>query len=123
MPHVLVIGFDPTAVPGVDATAILAAMDTQFAEFTALGIDTGMALVAPGQPADPIVVPVLTERDWDVVLIGAGIRKPDHELELFEHLVNLVHRHAPNAAIAFNSHPGDTLQAAQRHLPGHQPTH
>jgi hypothetical protein len=114
---VLIIGYDPTTIPGADATAILTAMDDQTTQFTTLGIDTRLAMVAPGQPAEPAIVPALTERDWDVVVIGAGIRKPDQALTDFEQVVNLVHRHAPHAAIAFNSNPHDTITAAQRWLP------
>ena len=32
-------------------------------------------------------------------------------------VINLVHRHAPHAAIAFNSNPVDSLDAARRWLP------
>jgi hypothetical protein len=37
-------------------------------------------------------------------------------LELFEKVVNLVRRHAPEAAIAFNNSPDDTADAALRWL-------
>jgi hypothetical protein len=37
-------------------------------------------------------------------------------LELFEKVVNLVRQHAPDAAIAFNSSPEDTADAALRWL-------
>ena len=51
---------------------------------------------------------------FDAVLIGAGVRTaPDHFL-LFEKLINAVHRHAPQAAICFNTNPTDTAAAVQR---------
>lgn len=50
------------------------------------------------------------------MLIGGGIRKTDDLVELLEQVVNLAHRHAPQAAIAFNTNPGDSVQAAQRQL-------
>jgi hypothetical protein len=37
-------------------------------------------------------------------------------LGLFETVVNLVHKAAPNAAIAFNTRPEDTAEAAARQL-------
>ena len=40
----------------------------------------------------------------------------DDLVALLEQIVNLAHRHAPQAAIAFNTNPGDTVQAAQRWL-------
>ncbi len=45
---------------------------------------------------------------------GAGIRTADDQLELFEQVINLVRRHAPGAAIAFNATPSDTYEAAAR---------
>lgn len=44
-------------------------------------------------------------------MIGSGVRD---QLELFERTVNLVRRHAPDAAIAFNTSPSDTFDAAAR---------
>jgi hypothetical protein len=48
------------------------------------------------------------------VVIGGGLRIPPKSLLLFEQLVNAVHRAAPNAAIAFNTSPPDTADAAAR---------
>jgi hypothetical protein len=48
------------------------------------------------------------------VVIGAGVRLPPKSLWLFEALVNALHQSAPNAAIAFNTHPRDTADAAAR---------
>jgi hypothetical protein len=45
-------------------------------------------------------------------VVGGGVRRG--ELELFEQVVNLVRRHAPDAAIAFNSRPDTTFEAAAR---------
>jgi hypothetical protein len=45
------------------------------------------------------------------VVIGGGMR---NQLELFEQVINLVRRRAPGAAIAFNSTPADTFEAAAR---------
>jgi hypothetical protein len=48
--------------------------------------------------------------------VGGGVRKPEELLDLFERVINLVRRHAPSAAIAFNSTPSDTFDAAARWL-------
>jgi hypothetical protein len=39
-----------------------------------------------------------------------------NQFELLERVVNLVRRHTPDAAIAFNSTPADTFEAAARWL-------
>ncbi len=56
------------------------------------------------------------QKSAEVVVIGGGIRKPEELLDLFERVVNLVRRHAPDAAIAFNSSPADSFEAAARWL-------
>ncbi|MGC4746782.1 hypothetical protein ACLQ28_14115 [Micromonospora sp. DT201] len=43
----------------------------------------------------------------DVVVVGGGIRKTEQLLPLFEQVVNRIRRHAPRAAIAFNTSGGD----------------
>jgi hypothetical protein len=75
-----------------------------------------MTLIALDDSAESTMVKVLAEREWDVVVIGGGIRKPEPLLTLFEHIVNLIRRHAPRAAIAFNSSGGDSVEAAKRWL-------
>ena len=41
---------------------------------------------------------------------------PPKSLALFERVVNVVHKSAPHAAIAFNTKPEDTAEAAARQL-------
>jgi len=52
---------------------------------------------------------------YDCIVIGGGIRFPSKYL-LFEAVINAVHRAAPTAAIAFNSRPDETAEAAGRWL-------
>ncbi|MFJ9740476.1 hypothetical protein [Streptomyces sp. NPDC101166] len=116
MSSVLVVGYDPQAIPGVDAEALRAALDKELARFGEHGIEAAMTLVVFGESAEPTIVSSLAERPWDVVVVGGGIRKTEQLLPLFEQIVNLVHRHAPQAAIAFNTSGGDSVEAAERWL-------
>ncbi|MFJ8159819.1 hypothetical protein ACIRBY_02690 [Streptomyces sp. NPDC096136] len=116
MATALVIGYDPTAIPGVDATALRASLDAELARFGEHGIDAAMALVVFDGSAESILVAPLTERPWDVVVVGGGIRKTEQLLPLFEQIVNLVRLHAPQAAVAFNTGGGDSVEAARRWL-------
>lgn len=116
MPSVLVVGYDPQAVPGVDGAALRQALDAELSRFGGHGIDAAMTLLVLDATAEPTLVAALTERPWDVVVIGGGIRKTEALLPLLEAVVNLVGRHAPQAAIAFNTSGGDSFEAAQRHL-------
>ncbi|MFJ2187636.1 hypothetical protein ACIOJE_06635 [Kitasatospora sp. NPDC087861] len=116
MATVLVLGFDPHTVRGLDGDTLRAGLDTELARFADHGIDAAMTLVAPDASAEPAIVAALAGRPWDVVVIGGGIRKPEPALTFFEHVVNLVRRHAPQAAIAFNTSGADSVEAAQRWL-------
>ena len=58
----------------------------------------------------------LKAQTYDCVVIGAGIRLPPHSLSMFEAVINAVHRAAPDAAIAFNTRPEDSADAAARWL-------
>ncbi|MFE4971800.1 hypothetical protein ACFRAR_06750 [Kitasatospora sp. NPDC056651] len=117
MRTVLILGFDPHTVPGVDGDAVQAVLDRELTRFAEHGIHVATALVAPDDTAEPAVVAALADRDWDVVVIGGGIRKPEPALPFFELVVNLVRRHAPRAALAFNSGIADSLESARRWLP------
>ncbi|MGA5648239.1 hypothetical protein [Streptomyces seoulensis] len=116
MPSVLVVGYDPQAVPGVDGVALRAALDAELSRFGEHGIDADMVLVVFDGSAESTLVPALSARAWDVVVIGGGIRKTEQLLPLFEQIINLTHRHAPQAAVAFNTNGGDSVEAARRWL-------
>lgn len=55
-------------------------------------------------------------QNYDCVVVGGGIRKPEPLLEFFEIVINLIRVHAPGAAIAFNSDGSSSLEAAPRVL-------
>ncbi|MFD3502963.1 hypothetical protein ACFWWT_15160 [Streptomyces sp. NPDC058676] len=116
MSSVLVVGYDPQAIPGVDAAALRAALDKELARFGERGIDAAMTLVVFDESAESTLVASLARCRWDVVVVGGGIRKAEPLLPLFEQMVNLIRRHAPQAAIAFNTSGGDSVEAAQRWL-------
>jgi hypothetical protein len=116
MGAVLVLGIDPEAVPGTDAGAMRAVLDNELARFGGHGIDASMTLIALDESSEPAMVEALAARNWDVVVIGGGIRKPEPLLTFFEQVVNLVRLHAPAAAIAFNTSGGASVEAAERWL-------
>ena len=116
-PRVLVIGLDPYRVPGPwepkpVADAIEAGM-VRFAEH-GVGAESCLFGLDGSDDVEMVIAAALCARPWECVVIGGGVRKPDDQLELFERVVNLVRRHAPGAAIAFNATPSDTFDAAIR---------
>ncbi|HEX5115044.1 MAG TPA: hypothetical protein VFW65_07580 [Pseudonocardiaceae bacterium] len=114
--RVLVIGIDAATIPGLDAAAVEAAIARGQTRFAALGIEADVCSVALDANAEGVLVAALTRQDYDCVVIGGDMRKPEPLLEVFEKVVNLVRQHAPGTAIAFNSSPDDSPDAALRWL-------
>lgn len=114
--RVLVIGLDPVKIPGWDPEPVVAAIARGQARFGELDIDADLCLVAPDENPEASIVEALTQKDYACVVVGGGIRKHEPLLELFEKVINLVRQYAPSAAIAFNTNPEDTADAALRWL-------
>jgi hypothetical protein len=116
---VLVIGLDPYRVPGPwDPEPAAVAVERGMAGLAGHGLDAEACLVGLDGTDDieGRITSALRKRRWDCVLVGGGIRKSEERLVLFESIVNLVHRHAPQAEIAFNSTPQDLLAPVLRRL-------
>ena len=116
-PRVLVIGLDPYRVPGPwDPAPVADAIGVGMATFAEHGIDATSCLFGldGSDDIDAVVTEALGSQPWDCVVIGGGLRHSEDHLALFEKVVNLVRRYAPGAAIAFNSTPSDTYDAAAR---------
>jgi hypothetical protein len=121
---VLVIGLDPTLIdfsqpgyaPGMDATKVLAGLKSSEAELTRLGYSVQMCLTDFGGTAETVVQSRLEQKQFDCILIGAGVRTNPSNFMLFEKLINVVHKHAPQAKICFNTLPSDTAAAVKRWL-------
>ncbi len=80
------------------------------------GWHADLCLLRPDETAGPDVARSLKAQTYDCVVIGAGIRVLSHSLSMFETVINAVHRAAPGATIAFNTHPEDSADAAARWL-------
>jgi hypothetical protein len=121
---VVIIGLDPwlidftspdfAAFPGLTAEKVLAGITSAEEGLKALGYDAMHCLIDFGQTAEAVVAAELQKQPFDCVLIGAGIRAVPTNFFLFEKLINVVHEHAPNAKICFNTNPSDTLDALRR---------
>jgi len=114
--RVLVLGLDPAKIQGWDAEPVQAAIARGQARFDDHGIEADLCLVALDENTEGVIVEALTRKDYACVVIGGGIRTHEPLLEFFEKVVNLVRQHAPDAAIAFNSSPEATADAALRWL-------
>lgn len=118
---VLAIGIDPafvdlSALPGYTPDMVRAYLAGQIERVREYGHEVETCLIDTGATAERAVEAALRARRFDCVVIGAGLREPPELLVLFEKVLNLVHRLAPGASIAFNANPTDTAEAAQRWL-------
>jgi hypothetical protein len=122
--RVLVVGLDPRLIdfsqpgyaPGMDATKVLAGLKSSDDELTRLGYRVQMCLTDFGETAEAVLQRQLKQTQFDCILIGAGVRANPSNLLLFEKLINVVHEHAPQAKICFNTVPSDTAAAVKRWL-------
>jgi hypothetical protein len=119
VPRVLVIGLDPYRVPGPwDPEPVASAIREATEELLGGGLAVTNCLIGlDGSDDIPAVLrAAIAEQPWDCVLVGGGIRKAEERLDLFELVVNLVHRAAPGAVIAFNDTPDDIADSVRRAL-------
>ena len=125
MSRVLLLGYDPETVdysdpalpPGMSAEIIHAGIAIAMRQFAERGWDADLGMIRPDETAGPEVERMLASNHYDCVVIGAGVRLPPRGLALFETVINAVHKAAPGAAIAFNTKPHDSADAAARWLP------
>ena len=116
---VLVIGFEPTlldytTIPDLDAAKVMAGLKADETRLRNLGYDVELCLHDLGETAETFVRDRLRPKQFDCIVIGAGVRTIPKYFILFEKLINVVHEHAPRAKLCFNTKPSDTAEAVQR---------
>ncbi|MFO1080203.1 MAG: hypothetical protein U1E23_06170 [Reyranellaceae bacterium] len=125
MKHVLLIGLrpevvdyaDPSLPPGMTAEKIRAGIGIALDGMKQRGWQAESCLIeAEAGAAAREIERRLAGAAWDCVVIGAGVRLPPRNLVLLETVLNAVRRVAPGAAIAFNTRPEDSADAAARWL-------
>ncbi|MCL6673873.1 hypothetical protein M8J74_36380 [Streptomyces panaciradicis] len=116
-PRVLVIGLDPYRLPGPwDPEPVAEAIKAGLAKFAEhdVSVETCLIGLDGSDDVEVVVGNALRAHPWECVTVGGGLRHSDDQVELLEQVVNLVRRHAPQAAIAFNTTPATTYEAAAR---------
>src|ERR1700755_452441 len=122
--RVLLLGYDPETVdfsdpalpPGMTVEKIRAGIAVAMHQFAERGWEGDVGLIRPDETAGPTVERQLASKSYDCVVIGAGVRLPPRGLALFAAVIHAVHKAAPGAAIAFNTVPQDSADAAARWL-------
>jgi hypothetical protein len=117
--NVLMVGWHPSAVdyskyPGLTAQMLADGISAEEAALAQEGFTARTEYIHSVDTAADQLTNALKDTVFDVVLIGAGVRRNDDHFLTFEALVNVVHEHAPAARIAFNSSPKDSADAVRR---------
>ena len=124
MARILLLGYDPDTVdfsdpalpPGMNAEKIHAGIEVAMKQFALRGWEADVGFIRPDESAGLTVERQLASASYDCVVIGAGVRLPPRLLSICEVVVNAVRKAAPRAAIAFNTRPEDSADAAARWL-------
>jgi hypothetical protein len=125
MTRILLLGLDPETVdfsdpalpPGMTAEKVHAGIAVAMKGFAERGWESDGCFIRPDETAGPTVERQLLSTNYDCVVIGGGVRLPPRNLALFEVLINAIRKAAPRAAIAFNTRPDDSADAAARWVP------
>ncbi len=116
---VLMVGWHPSVVdyskyPGFSEEKLEIALRADETKLNDQGYDASIGFIFSGETATDQLAATLKATAYDVVLIGAGVRKDDDYFLVFEKLLNVVHEFAPQARIAFNTGPTDSDEAVRR---------
>jgi len=122
MKRILLLGLDPDTVdfsdpalpPGMTAEKVHAGIALAVKQFAERGWEADLGFIRPDETAGPTVERQLRSANYDCVVVGAGVRLPPRHLALFEVVINTIRKVAPGAAIAFNTRPEDSADAAAR---------
>ena len=124
MTRILLVGYVPEtvdfsdpALAGMTAERVHAGIAVALKQFAERRMEADLGYIRPDETAGPTVERQLAAKSYDCVVIGAGVRLPPGGLALFEAVINAVHKTAPGSAIAFNTRPEDSADAAARWLP------
>lgn len=122
MKRILLLGLDPETVdysdpalpPGMTAEKVRAGIAVALKQFADRGWESDVGYIRPDETAGPTVERQLLSTNYDCVVVGGGVRLPPRNLALFEVVINAIRKAAPGAAIAFNTRPDDSADAAAR---------
>jgi hypothetical protein len=108
---------DLSGFPGLTPEMIRADLEEHANQLRSVGVDARVYYFDPSDFSSTAqFAEDLRALNFNVVEIGAGIRKLPPFLVYFEQLVNLVHANAPSTKFCFNNQPDDTATAILRWL-------
>ncbi len=121
---ILIIGEDPALIDfdapdapeGMSVDKIMDGLNASIERLRAEGHAATLLLTKDVETVEGQVNEALRDADYDVIVIGAGLRTLPPMALQFETLMNVLREQAPRSQLAFNSQPGDSDVAAKRRL-------
>jgi hypothetical protein len=122
--NVLIIGEDPALIdfsapdapPNMSASKVMAGLNGSVSRLQSAGHNADVLLTRDAATVEAQVNRALAGKDYEVIVIGAGLRTLPAMADQFEKLVNALRSNAPRSKLAFNSKPDDSDAAALRWL-------
>jgi len=121
---ILILGIDPFLVdyqatkfegsPDLDPEKVAVAIKLSVQELTALGFEIDKCTILQLDTAIAVLQQQLSNNQYKIILVGAGIRMPNSHFLMFEKIINCIFEHAPQSKICFNTNPSDTTAAIKR---------
>lgn len=121
---VLIIGEDPALIDfdaadapkDMSAEKVMAGLNGSVERLQAAGHEAELLLTQDAADIETQVDRAVEGRNYDVIVIGAGLRTLPKMSEQFERLMNVLRERSPKSKLAFNSRPDDSDTAALRWL-------
>lgn len=121
MKQVLLIGLEPTLIKhgyekfsNLDPQKVLEGIKNEIETGLNLGYKIEPCFINPDGSDIGNITKKISQKQFDCIVIGAGIRIIPEHLLLFEKVINLVHQNVPDSRICFNTNPTDTVEAINR---------
>lgn len=109
------IDFDaPDAPEGMTAEKVRDGLTGSRDRLNAAGHEAHILYTTGADEIEGEMAKALAERDYDILVFGAGLRTLPPMAVQFERAINVAHAKAPRAVFAFNSNPADSDEAALR---------
>lgn len=122
--NVLIIGEDPALIDfdapdapkDMSAEKVMAGLNGSVTRLQSAGHDAELLLTRNADSIEAQVRDALQGKNFDVIVVGTGLRTLPLMAEQFERLMNVLSDRSPQSKLAFNSLPHDSDTAALRWL-------
>lgn len=117
-PSVLLIGLSWESIPDPEIREyVRTGLEQTEKDMLAAGYDYKGFFSHPDESGVQPFIDVIKSHEWNLVIIGAGVRGEAKYTVFFETLVNEIRDKVPKAKLGFNWGPETTIESAKRLVP------